>query len=258
MYMGSSEQNILTAGTNITINNNTISATDTKNTAGSTDSSSKLFLIGATSQAANPQTYSDNEVFVKDGVLNAQELTIGSRKSGTTIGTNSCAEGYVNTASGNYSHAEGSSTEAIGTYSHAEGSSTEAIGAYSHAEGYNTQATNDAAHAEGYSTQATHRETHAEGFCSKATSVHSHAEGSYSVSMGDASHAEGDTIQYSSGTIGSIDEANLQLTVNGLPAHYGNYLKYLLSDKPYVTGNYSIENSSRNSSSEVYTFTVSR
>ena len=27
---------------------------DTKNTAGSTDSSSKLFLIGATSQAANP------------------------------------------------------------------------------------------------------------------------------------------------------------------------------------------------------------
>ena len=30
--------------------------TDTKNTAGSTDTSSKIFLIGATSQAANPQT----------------------------------------------------------------------------------------------------------------------------------------------------------------------------------------------------------
>ena len=38
--------------------------TDTKNTAGSTDSSSKLFLIGATSQAANPQTYSHDTAYV--------------------------------------------------------------------------------------------------------------------------------------------------------------------------------------------------
>lgn len=37
---------------------------DTKNTAGSTDSSSKLFLIGATSQAANPQTYSHDTAYV--------------------------------------------------------------------------------------------------------------------------------------------------------------------------------------------------
>jgi len=38
--------------------------TDTKNTAGSTDSSSKLFLVGATSQAANPQTYSQDTAYV--------------------------------------------------------------------------------------------------------------------------------------------------------------------------------------------------
>lgn len=38
--------------------------TDTKNTAGSTDSSSKLYLIGATSQAANPQTYSHDTAYV--------------------------------------------------------------------------------------------------------------------------------------------------------------------------------------------------
>lgn len=44
--------------------------TDTKNTAGSTDSSSKLFLIGATSQAANPQTYSQDTAYVgTDGNL---------------------------------------------------------------------------------------------------------------------------------------------------------------------------------------------
>ena len=49
--------------------------TDTKNTAGSTDTSSKIYLIGATEQAANPQTYSDNEVFVTSGVLDAKEVS---------------------------------------------------------------------------------------------------------------------------------------------------------------------------------------
>lgn len=45
---------------------------DTKNTAGATDSSSKLFLIGATSQSANPQTYSHDTVFVDtSGNLNS-------------------------------------------------------------------------------------------------------------------------------------------------------------------------------------------
>lgn len=44
--------------------------TNTKNTAGSTDSSSKLFLIGATSQAANPVTYSHDTAYVgTDGCL---------------------------------------------------------------------------------------------------------------------------------------------------------------------------------------------
>lgn len=43
---------------------------DTKNTAGSTDTSSKIFLIGAVSQAANPQTYSHDTVYVgTDGCL---------------------------------------------------------------------------------------------------------------------------------------------------------------------------------------------
>ena len=44
--------------------------TNTKNTAGSTNSSSKLFLIGATSQATNPQTYSHDTAYVgTDGCL---------------------------------------------------------------------------------------------------------------------------------------------------------------------------------------------
>ena len=51
--------------------------TDTKNTAGSTDTSSKIYLVGATSQAANPQTYSDNEVFATSGVLTTKSVQIG-------------------------------------------------------------------------------------------------------------------------------------------------------------------------------------
>jgi hypothetical protein len=38
--------------------------TDTKNTAGSTDTDSKIFLVGAADQATNSQTYSHSEVYV--------------------------------------------------------------------------------------------------------------------------------------------------------------------------------------------------
>ena len=61
--------------------NITISSTDTNtntlNTAGSTDTSSKIFLIGATSQAANPQTYSDNEVYTTSGTLTTKAVQVG-------------------------------------------------------------------------------------------------------------------------------------------------------------------------------------
>lgn len=44
--------------------------TDTKNTAGATNSTGRLYLIGATSQGANPQTYSKSTVYIEDdGIL---------------------------------------------------------------------------------------------------------------------------------------------------------------------------------------------
>ena len=49
---------------------------DTKNTTGSTDTSSKIYLVGATSQAANPQTYSDNQVYATDGQLDANKVRV--------------------------------------------------------------------------------------------------------------------------------------------------------------------------------------
>ena len=63
---------------------------NTTNTAGSTDSSSKLFLIGATSQAAAPQTYSHDTAYVgTDGCLysgGSKVVTVGgSTITGTLV-----------------------------------------------------------------------------------------------------------------------------------------------------------------------------
>lgn len=44
---------------------------DTKNTAGSTNSSSKLYLIGATSQDSSPVTYSNSGVYTQSGAVYA-------------------------------------------------------------------------------------------------------------------------------------------------------------------------------------------
>ena len=46
---------------------NTDTNTDTKNTAGATNTTSKIFLIGATAQDANPQTYSHSTCYEQNG-----------------------------------------------------------------------------------------------------------------------------------------------------------------------------------------------
>ena len=67
---------------------------DTKNTAGSTDSSSKLFIIGATSQAANPQTYSQDTAYVgTDGHLYSDSKQVVNL-SGSQALTNKTYNGY--------------------------------------------------------------------------------------------------------------------------------------------------------------------
>jgi hypothetical protein len=59
------------------------SPSDTKKTAGSTNSTSQLFLIGATSQGANPQTYSNKNVYVTNGELTANTISITGSASNT-------------------------------------------------------------------------------------------------------------------------------------------------------------------------------
>lgn len=64
-----------------TINGVTPEISDTKNTAGATNSTSKLFLIGATAQTANPQTYSNTYVFATNGLLSAASLGINNNST---------------------------------------------------------------------------------------------------------------------------------------------------------------------------------
>ena len=86
--------NSLTAsGTTLTLKNkngdvlSTVTTQDTKNTAGSTQNTNKLYLIGATSQAANPQTYSSSKVYVTDGVVTATTFSGNLSGNATTATT---------------------------------------------------------------------------------------------------------------------------------------------------------------------------
>lgn len=65
--------------------------TDTKNTAGSTNSTSKLFLVGATSQAANPQTYSNSSVYASAGRIYSNGRMVIDVQTGSTQPTNQSA-----------------------------------------------------------------------------------------------------------------------------------------------------------------------
>lgn len=80
------------------------SYTDTKNTAGSTDTSSKIFLIGATSQAANPTTYSHDTAYVgTDGKLYSASKVVlvgGSNASSSVTITPTTTDVYSMTSAG--------------------------------------------------------------------------------------------------------------------------------------------------------------
>lgn len=57
------------------------SYTDTKNTAGSTnDATNKLYLIGATEQSANPQTYSYNQLYYNKGLYSQSDVASAGEK----------------------------------------------------------------------------------------------------------------------------------------------------------------------------------
>mgnify|MGYP004621721355 FL=1 len=74
--------------------------TDTKNTAGATNTASKIYLTGATTQAGNAQTYSNTNVWTKDSVMNASGIGNGTSyfayvDGGSLVTRDSTQTGYL-------------------------------------------------------------------------------------------------------------------------------------------------------------------
>ena len=78
----------------------TITTPDTKNTAGATNNTSKLFLIGATAQGANPQTYSHSDCYISGGKLYSGGASVLTSITAQMIETALTENGDVTFSSG--------------------------------------------------------------------------------------------------------------------------------------------------------------
>lgn len=122
----------------------------------------------ATNKSVNAKLANYSTTAVADGKYAEKSLygvtTINvGRKTGTTVGEKSVAEGNNVTANGRYTHAEGNETIANDQSAHAEGQQTIAWGPASHTEGDNTRANGQAGHAEGYHTISEFMSQHVQG-----------------------------------------------------------------------------------------------
>lgn len=199
----------------------------------------------------NSNSEADQTVYASFG----REVTVGSRKSGSTIGNYSQVLGVRCTASGLYSHADGFQCVAEGNYARAEGSVTNATGEHSHSEGYKTTASGQSSHAEGEQSEASGQGAHAEGLGTLAYGLLSHSEGSYTQATGDFSHAEGGSTYaqaagaHSEGSLtqamGMISHAEGYRTVaSGDGSHTEGYYTQANSTYQHVQGKYNVYDSS--------------
>ena len=178
----------------------------------------------------------------KDGKYQpAPYYTLGARKSESTIGAFSVAEGVAAEASGTNSHAEGWSCIASAFTSHAEGSGCTASGNYSHAEGDYSKASNDCSHAEGLGCTASGTNSHAEGEYCKAIGIDSHSEGNRCIASAVGSHVEG----YSCVASGNYSHAEGHNCVaSGNYSHAGGDGTVAASSYQVAIGKYNIEDTS--------------
>ena len=178
----------------------------------------------------------------KDGKYQpAPYYTLGARKSESTVGAFSMAEGVAAEASGTNSHAEGWSCIASAFTSHAEGSGCTASGNYSHAEGEYSKASNDCSHAEGSGCTASGTNSHAEGEYCEAIGIDSHSEGNRCIASAVGSHVEG----YSCVASGNYSHAEGHNCVaSGNYSHAGGDGTVAASSYQVAIGKYNIEDTS--------------
>ena len=154
-----SKQDTLSAGTNITISGNVISAEG----GGKAIEAGRGISIttGETADTINCTLSGGTLINISNNKINCyapikygtgvDSIIVGSSTStNKATGHNSIANGGDgNTANGDYSNAEGFNTQATKHSSHSEGWFTIASGNYSHTEGNNTKTTNESEHASG-------------------------------------------------------------------------------------------------------------
>ena len=175
----------------------------------------------------------------------SNSLLIGTRKSGTSVGAKSYAQGEDIEASGYEAHAEGYKTTASSNYTHAEGAETTASGFYAHAEGNLSNASGHGSHAEGYKAEASGNYTHAEGSNSKATGLYSHAEGDGSHATGQSAHSEG-ALTTASGN--DSHSEGVETTASGNYSHAEGNHTIASKKSQHVSGEYNVEDPSGDSS----------
>ena len=111
--------------------------TDTKNTAGSTNSTSQLYLVGANTLAENPQTFANNQVYMADGTLyltNTMDLSGTANNHPALIvgGTDTTAHLEIDA---NEIHAKASGTTVASLYLNHEGGNTYLSGEKTYSDG---------------------------------------------------------------------------------------------------------------------------
>lgn len=95
IYLAAGVPTACTYSLNKTVPSNAVfTDTDTKNTAGTTNTTSKIYLAGATSQAANPQTYSNSSCYASGGHLYSNGVQVVNL-SGSQALTNKTYNGYT-------------------------------------------------------------------------------------------------------------------------------------------------------------------
>lgn len=136
-----------------------------------------------------------------DGISLAPYYDMGIRKSGSTVGNYSIAEGYESTASGFCSRASGQSTTASGIYSFASGMNTKASGQCGIAEGSFTTASGSESHACGSNTTASGGNSFTAGDHTEAAYLNQFACGYYN------SNANGNLFEVGNGYEGHRSNA---------------------------------------------------
>lgn len=206
---GGSGSIVYSAGENIDITNNKISAKGYKY-----DDTTGSFEHYNVAHDGDASTVGDNKALGKNSVVFGQDNEISAGGEGSAIiggqgnvisgAVSVIAGGYGNNVSGSYSFAEGQGNTVTANTGHAEGTNNTASGKGAHAEGANNTASGDYSHAEGWGAAAQNNlalgdASHVEGVLTTAQNKGEHAEGCSNVS-----HKASDTYGDAGNTISSI------------------------------------------------------